>query len=238
MQRLKTIFVLGASVLVLGTTIVLAGAMQPSARAETQLEIAKIFWEYNSSANDLGVQVSLDGEDWKTLKIENPDGKVIFDVRGKGPYKQLGLTELFFEGAEPTLDEFPLRDLLDLFPEGEYDFEGKTVDGEKIEGQSEFSHAIPAGPDVFSSVGAGNFLQISWTAVDGTPLGFPDADIQIVRYQVLIDESFDMKVPSSVLSVTIPPEYVGALGPGEHQFEVLAIDRTGNQTITEGSFEL
>src|SRR4030095_3106828 len=90
MQRLKTIFVLGASVLVLGTTIVLAGAMQPCARAEPQLEIAKIYWEYNSSANDLGVQVSLDGEDWKTLKIENPDGKVIFDVRGKGPYKQRG----------------------------------------------------------------------------------------------------------------------------------------------------
>jgi hypothetical protein len=31
-----------------------------------------IYWEYNSSVNDLGVHVFLDGEDWRELKIINP----------------------------------------------------------------------------------------------------------------------------------------------------------------------
>ena len=67
----------------------------------------------------LGFHVSLDGEDWTDLKIFDPTGKKIFDVSAGGGYKNLGLTELFFEGAEPNLAEFPLEELLALFPEGE-----------------------------------------------------------------------------------------------------------------------
>src|SRR5262245_59202247 len=95
-------------------TAVLLGTSAPRAAAPqvVQLEISRIYWEYNASADDLGVHVSLDGEDWKTLKITDPNGHRLFDVRGAGPYAQLGLTELFFEGAEPTLSEFPLQDLL------------------------------------------------------------------------------------------------------------------------------
>jgi hypothetical protein len=72
------------------------------------------------------------------------------------------MTELFFEGAEPALDEVPLDELLDLFPEGVYSFAGKTVDNEDITGAATFSHAIPAGPAVTSEVGADNRLVISW----------------------------------------------------------------------------
>ncbi|MGH2577888.1 MAG: hypothetical protein ACRDG9_09110, partial [Actinomycetota bacterium] len=35
---------------------------------------ARIFVEYNSSANDLGFHVSLDGEDWTSLRILDPAG--------------------------------------------------------------------------------------------------------------------------------------------------------------------
>src|SRR3990172_2489663 len=71
---------------------------------------ARIYIEFNASANDLGYHVSLDAEDWKTLKIVNPAGVTIFEVEGKAAYKDLGMTELFFEGAEPSLDDFPLED--------------------------------------------------------------------------------------------------------------------------------
>jgi hypothetical protein len=37
--------------------------------------------------------------------------------------------------------------------------------------------------------------------------------------------------------VTLPPEFASSLGAGEHAFEVLAIDASGNQTITEGTFQ-
>ena len=99
----------------------IVGATSPetwAAKKKLELEISRIYWEYNSSANDLGVHVSLDGEDWRKLKIINPAGRTIFEVEGHGPYRQLGLTELFFEGAEPNLDDFPLENLLARFPEG------------------------------------------------------------------------------------------------------------------------
>ena len=78
-----------------------------------EFSIARIYIEYNSTPQDLGYHVSLDGEDWRSLKIVNPKGKTIFEVSGKAAYKELGMTELFFEGAEPALSEVPLRELLD-----------------------------------------------------------------------------------------------------------------------------
>src|SRR6185503_14048981 len=96
----------------------IVGVTSPEAwAAKKKLEISRIYWEYNSSANDLGVHVSLDGEDWRKLKIINPAGRTIFEVEGRGPYRMLGMTELFFEGAEPNLDDFPLENLLARFPE-------------------------------------------------------------------------------------------------------------------------
>jgi hypothetical protein len=234
----KHVLSFSAVALALGATLILTVAASPAPRAargdEIPLDIAKIYWEYNSSGNDLGVHVLLDGEDWRMMEIENPDERVIFEVRGKGPYRQLGMTELFFEGAEPSLADVPLEDLLELFPEGEYEFSGLDVDGEEIEGVAEFTHAIPAGPVVFTQWRNG-FLRINWFAVTGPPPGFPNRPIDIVAYQVIVGD-FQVTVPDSVLGVTVTPEYVATLPPGQHGFEVLAIDASGNQSITEGTF--
>jgi hypothetical protein len=229
----------GAAAFGLAAAGVLAGALYaPSPAQPTEvvpLEITDIHFEYNSSANDLGVHVNLDGEDWKSLTITDPHGKTIFGVMGKGPYQELGLTELFFEGAEPSLDEFPLDELLARFPEGDYGFSGKTVDNQPITGTGNLTHAIPAGPSVSVEMGPNDLLRIHWTAVTGTPPGFPALPIHIKGYQVLVDP-FQVTVPANVLSVTISPEFVHSLAPGEHPFEVLAIEDGDNQTITEGTF--
>ena len=201
-----------------------------------ELEIAKIYWEYNSSANDLGVHVSLDGEDWKKLEIDDPNHHTIFEVAGKGPYAELGMTELFFESAEPSLDEVPLDELLARFPEGDYVIEGRTVDGEGTGALANFSHAIPAGPEVTVELGSKNFLKISWTEVTSTPPGFPALPIHIVGYQVIVEPSFQVTLPATARSVTVSPEFVESLPAGENKFEVLAIEASGNQTITEGTF--
>jgi hypothetical protein len=228
---------LAAVVLILG-----AGAPEASAKKnckekeEISLSEARIYWEYNSSGPDLGVHVFLDGEDWKSMKIFHPNGKLLFSVEGKQGYKELGMTELFFEGAEPNLNDVELQDLLDLFPEGEYEFEGLTVDGNEIEGEADFSHAIPDGPDV-SDTGdvSGSTLIIKWDPVDSPPDGFPDEEITIVGYQVIVD-SFEVTLPSTATQCTVPPEFVDSLDSGEHVFEVLAIEESGNQSITEGTF--
>ena len=206
-----------------------------AAAARVPLKIAKIYWEYNASANDLGVHVSLDGEDWRRLKIVNPKDRTIFAVEGKGPYKDLGMTELFFEGAEPSLADFPLAKLLGLFPEGQYLMVGKQVDGRETGSAVAFSHAIPAGPVVSATVGPNNSLVISWTQVTAPPIGFPAKPINIAGYQVIVG-LFLVTLPATATSVTVPPEFVASLTPGVQPYEVLAIEANNNQTLTEGTF--
>lgn len=229
-----------AGLALLVAAALVASSAAPDASAEKDdvaLDIARIYWEYNASGNDLGVHVFLDGEDWIQLKIVNPNGRTIFKVEAKGPYSDLGLTELFYEGAEPSLDDVPLEDLLDLFPEGVYEFEGETVDGADIEREALFSHAIPAGPAISAEVGPGDSVVIEWDPVSAPPSGFPDETITISGYQVIVG-SFQVTLPSTATQVTVPPEFVDALGPGEHAFEVLAIEIGGNQSITEGTFTI
>ena len=137
---------------------------------EIPFKEARIYIEYNQTANDLGYHVSLDAEDWKRLKIVNPNEVKVFEVVGFSAYRQLGMTELFFEGAEPNLDDFPLANLLALFPEGVYDFEGLTVDDVELESEAVLSHAVPNGPaNVTATLGANNSLVIRWDAVTTTP---------------------------------------------------------------------
>jgi len=197
---------------------------------------ARIYIEFNSSANDLGFHVSLDAEDWESLRIEDPTGTTNFEVESKGGYTDLGLTELFFEGAEPPLDEFPLADLLARFPEGKYEFIGVTVGGEELMSMATLTHAVPAGPVVSAEVGDDTVI-IRWDAVTGPPDGFPRRKIKIAGYQIIV-EDFQVTLPASSREVTVPEEFVESLARGEHPFEVLAIDVSGNQTITEGFFEI
>lgn len=231
---MKSIF---RSFLVALVALIGAATASEAWAAKNKFSIAKVYFEYNASANDLGVHVSLDGEDWTTLTIVNPDGLTLFDVEATGPYQDLGLTELFFEGAEPSLDDVPLGVLLALFPQGQYTLSGETVDEEAIESKAALSHAIPAGPEVSAVVGANHSLVISWDPVTGPPEDFPAKPIKIVAYQVIVG-AFQVTVPDTVLSVTVSPEFVATLGSGEHLFEVLAIEAGNNQSITEGSFEL
>jgi hypothetical protein len=230
-RRLRTLSLSLAVV----ASIVAGHGRETRAEQEVPLKIAKIYWEYNASADDLGVHVFLDGEDWRKIKIVNPKDRTIFAVEGKAGYRNLGLTELFFEGAEPSLADFPLAKLLALFPEGPYEFDGKTVDGAEIESIGTLSHAIPAGPSVSATIGSGDSLVIGWTPVTAPPPGFPAKPIDVVGYQVIV-ESFQVTVPAGARRVTVPAEFVASLASGPHAFEVLAIEASGNQTLTEGSF--
>lgn len=206
------------------------------------LTAKRIYFEYNSSASalgDLGVHVFLDGQNWKEIKIINPRGRTIFEVEGGGPYEELGMTELFFEGAEPDLADVPLAELLDRFPAGTYMFKGETVLGEIIIDRARLTHAIPAGPaNLSAQVGPGNNLVISWDRVTSPPPGFPNVPLNIVGYQVIVG-AFQVTIPATSAPrqrVTVSPEFVASLASGEQPFEVLAIEAGGNQTITEGRF--
>ena len=198
----------------------------------TPFDEARIFIEFNDTDQDVGVHAFLDGEGWDELQIMNPDGEMIFTVTGEGSVGEIGITELFFEGEEPSLAELPLEEFFDLFPEGEYQFVGRAVEGDELVGTATFTHAIPAGPSVVSPP-EGGLVDPSNAVIDWDPVTDPPG-IEIVGYQVIVG-SFSADLPASRTSVTVPPQF---LEPGtSYGFEVLAIEVGGNQTITGGSFE-
>ncbi len=226
-------------VLLLGASVVStsAGTIR-AARPTVPLKFAKIYIEYNATANDLGFHISLDGEDWKSLKIFNPAGREVFRVAGSGRgFGRFGMTELFFEGAEPALTEVPREELLALFPEGQYRFVAKGVEGETQAGTATLTHNVPDGPTIVApaldEVVDPDTLVVRWNPVT-TPAG-----IQIAGYQVIVEKpdqsrTYTVNLGAGATSLSVPREF---LDPGTHYlFEVLSIEVGGNQTLSEGSF--
>ena len=195
---------------------------------EIEYDVAKIFFEFNSNDNDLGLQVLLDGDDWNWLRITDPSGKRIVDMKVQSDLSKLGLTELFFESAEPSPAE-----VLALVEEGTYEFEGRTVEGDELEGEAELSHTLPPVPSIIFPAMAGQVVDPSNTVIQWAAIG------GIAGWEVIVeneDVGAEMTVPlaSTATSLHVPPEF---LTPGtEYKVEVLAISLNGNKTIRERTF--
>ena len=110
-----------------------------------------------------------------------------------------------------------------------------------------FSHRVPAGPEILLPAPAAgeecaqnvpaNSVVVAWNPVTETIFGNP---VEIVRYEVIVESeaqipNFDVRFPVKVgTMLTVSPEL---LEPGtEYIGEVLAIEKGGNQTITEFCF--
>ncbi len=210
------------------------------------IDITKMFIEYNATDLDVGVQVFLDGGSYKHLKGFKPDGRKFLDITGTNSLAKQGLTETFFESSEPSLAEVPLDVFLARFPQGEYEFEGVGIDGVPLEGEVMLTHTIPAGPFLISpaegDVVDPNNLVIMWEPVTETFDG--STDIEIIGYQVIATtldpgrvagkRGFNVEVPADVTSLTVSREY---LDPDtEYEWEVLAIEAGGNQTLSSSTF--
>jgi hypothetical protein len=235
--RMVPVFLVAVVALILG-----ASASEAWAKKEViPFGEAKIFLEFNATDNDAGVQVFLDGEDWREVKILGPDGRQILEIGVKRGLRQLGLTELYFESAEPSPEE-----VLALFPEGDYEFVGKTLDGKVLAGTATLSHDLPAAPDVTVSDGSGGPPDISNTVIawtDNSGLGDP----AIVSWQVIVEREgdpvrvFSVDLLATSTSVTVPQGFLepgDCQEPGDCKTEVLAIGENGNKTISELGFTL
>ena len=205
---------------------------------KARLEGAEFFSEYNASDRDAGVQVSLDGDGWEWIEIYNPAGKRIYRFAVDNVAMKIGITELFFESSEPSFEVLPFAELLKMYPEGKYEFVGKTVEGEKFESKTTLTHKIPAGP--VASPAAHTVVDPENTVIAWEPVTRPEG-IHIVSYQVTVERNnplriFDVQnLPSSAKYMKVPPEFLEY--DTSYQFEVLAREESGNQTITVGFFK-
>jgi hypothetical protein len=109
-------------------------------------DVAHVFFELNNSDGDLGIHSLIDGEEWRSLVIRNPDNRKMLNVNVKGRLRQQGLTEFFFESAEPAFDELPPAEFFERFPAGDYRISGKTLEGDSLESSDELTHVMPAPP--------------------------------------------------------------------------------------------
>jgi hypothetical protein len=238
----KPVFALLALSSLFGAVAVASSESSPGASVAAKplkLEEATMIIELNSTDGDAGLQAFLDGEPWRSMTISSPDGRKLVDVRNKGRLRSFGLTELFTESNEPPFDELPLKKFLRRFPEGTYRFSGRTIEGRKLVGKAKLSHDIPDGPTITSPTEGATIARdgavASWEPV-------PDGGgVEISGYRAIVEREnplrvFQVELPPSVTRVTIPPEYleVGA----KHKIEIQAIDRSGNQTISELEFRV
>jgi len=203
---------------------------------------------------------------WKQLEIIDPNKQKIFDLRTQQRLRKQGISELFFAsapdafpvddtgeidpiGTMATVEAFLLR-----FPAGTYEMETALADG-VMQGKAKLTHVLPALPKIIVPISGSedppivdpNNLVIEWEPV--TTRFFGKGSVDIIEYQVILDQVDPLRtmpwidgdtrralinLPGSVTRLTVPPEFL--LPGASYEFEVLAIEKSGNSTISVGEF--
>jgi hypothetical protein len=216
------------------------------------LKEAKLIIEHNAKDEDTGFQGFIDSEGWSELTVTGPDGAVL-TFKGQGKLGELGLTELFFETVEPENADVSIPDMLKILPEGEYVIKGTAMEaGERkgtTIGTALLTHNIPEGPVLTSpaegvSVPIDEDLVVSWNPVTQTIDG---KSVNIISYQLIIEKDepphpnmigkrgLSMYLPASVTKITISKEFLEA--NTDYDWEVLAIEESGNQALNSSYFD-
>jgi hypothetical protein len=236
---------------------------------ELEFEVAQLYFELNDTDGDLGIHGLVDGDAWKSLQIAGPERddeeeQVLMSVWVRNNLRRQGMTEFFFESAEPPFDELTPAQFFNRFPQGIYGMEGTTLEGEEIEGEVRLSHVM-AGPPrnvrVNGEPGAPNCdseelpevsgpVTIDWAPVTKShpTIGKPNVDVSVQQYQfvgeieregrVPEEISFSVDLPRSVTQFTLPTEFTRLSPDGEVKYEIIVKLENGNQTAVESCFEV
>ena len=208
---------------------------------------AKLIVEYNATDQDIGVHGAFDDQGWSKLCVYDPEGHLVLRVSPQSQLKDLTMAGTFFESREPPIDEFSFEDLKTRFPEGRYNVRALSFDGKQLVGHATFTHDVPAAPTVTApSDGAEvdpDDLTVRWKDVTETVGGEP---VRITGYEVIVTKEqhddphgfsqpiYDVHVPPDRNSLSVPDEF---FEPGtEYELEVLALETSGNQTISVSFF--
>lgn len=212
---IKTILLACAASLTLAPSTPVDGEGEPA------FEELAIILERNETDGDAEIVTTAEtthGLRW--LKVRGPgDRRALLSVRTRD---DVGQREFLLESAEPSLEE-----VLAAFPEGVYEFEGRTIDGTLIRGEAELSHDILPAPSLFASVGAD--VVVSWSPVDGA-----EGYLVEIEHDEL-DVNITARVPADATSFTVPGSF---LQPGtEYEVGVATLSPNGNVAFAESTFQ-
>jgi hypothetical protein len=229
----------------------------------------KTLIEINASDGDIGFHFLMDGDDIKGAMLKDPNGAKVYQNLAKGPLLDQKLTELFVESAEPLCWADPeadpgeeiviLEEFLERWTTGSYRFSAKGDQGERLIGETDLTHSLPAAPvDVEFDGGV-----ISWAF--GQDLGkcgsveklnelvsigiLPEhpKGVTIAAWEIVLEPDVEDGDPLSTLKytirlpgdltpkeVTVPADYLASLPPDTPvKVEVGAIGEDDNATFTE-----
>jgi hypothetical protein len=221
-----------------------------SSAADVPLKDTKLNIEHNATDRDTGFQGFVDSEGWQRLDVRGPAGDVLA-FEGRGTLGELGLTELFFETVEPENADVPIDKMLAKLPEGNYTIGGPAQENGKSAGQTSgkawLTHDIPKGPKLISPKEGATMpvhgVVARWKPVSKTITGKP---VKIIAYQLIIEKDVEphrhmigklglsVYLPRSVTRIAVPNGFLQRRTA--YKWEVLAIERSGNQTLSSGSF--
>ncbi len=200
--------------------------------------------EINASDGDIGFHWLVDADDLNSIRIKDPNGAKVFENKAFGPLGKQKLTETFGESSEPVCrselaedeDEVVVRleDFLTRWASGTYEVSGSSDGGEKLSGETQLSHYLPAAPENVQYL-AGTST-ISWSAgvtlgecateeeLDAMVVGLDPMlpihpkDVPLVAWEIVfaVEEhpelNFAVRVPPTQYSVTLPTEFAPLLG--------------------------
>jgi len=252
-----------ASHIVLASALLTAGTLPALAARPEPFKQTNIHFETNATACDMGIQMSFDTDGLTEGEVESPYDQQVFSFRAvDGMETTNDLTEMFQERVEPPISDFlaeldceepegepiSLAELFGSWPAGLYEFEGESG-GVEFETSARLTHKIPAGPRITAPedgaiVAHDAHLTIRWKKVT-SPLLPSLGPVEIVGYHVVVADVtnavlapgktktvLDADLANSETTFLVPRQY---LEPKRiYEFEVLATEKGGNQTITEG----
>jgi hypothetical protein len=215
-----------------------------------------LYIEHNSTAEDTGIHGMFDSSTMAELCVYDPSGRQILAIKPQNQLGQLTMAGIFFESREPAHSDVPVEEHLRNFPEGQYAVRGVTYDGIGYHGAATFTHNIPKPPkmifplemadeaDIKSQIIVPSEVAVAWEPVTETIFGKP---VTIKAYEVIVrsllpsdphgfsHDNLDIHLPASATSLAIPNEFWKPSTP--YEFEVLAVEESGNQTLVSGFFE-
>jgi hypothetical protein len=208
----------------------IGGAIAPSAAsaAAGNFSVASVHLEQNATDGDMEIVFEVTGkEDGLTeLTITGPDGRQMAAFKAPDA-STLGIREFRFESPEPR----DVKSLKTAYPEGVYEFSGKTVGGDTLVGKATLSHRLPPAPkflrpsqDDMTVPPRG--LTISWKRVEVA------ASYIINISKIGANANLTATLPASSTSFAVPQ---GFLSGGKYTVALSAVARDGNVSLVETS---
>ena len=238
---------------------------------ELEFEEAGLFFELNDTDGDLGLQGFVDGEAWKSLEIAGPESAneeeeepVLMSIWLRNALRRQGLTEFSFESEEPGFDELTPAQFFRRFPQGIYEIEGITLEGDEVEAEVRLSHVLAAPPRNITVTGkpqapncdaeelpeVSGPVTVNWAPVTRShpTIGRPNVDVTVQQYQFVgeieredrVPEEivFSVDLPRGVTQFTLPTEFTRLSLDGEVKYEIITMLTNGNLTSVESCFEI